>query len=81
MLIDLTIFKFLKIRSKKGSPILEEILLIGVAILIFAIIFGLIFNLIDWTTTSFGDFFSWIPDKKIAYFHSNETSVDKVKNP
>ncbi len=47
-----------RIKGKKGSPILEEILLIGIAILIFAIIFGLIFNLIDWTTTSFGDFFS-----------------------
>jgi hypothetical protein len=58
MLIILKTIKFLKIKGKRGSPILEEILLIGVAILIFAIIFGLIFNLIDWTTTSFGDFFS-----------------------
>ncbi|MHA1952707.1 MAG: hypothetical protein ACXAAM_00185 [Candidatus Heimdallarchaeaceae archaeon] len=58
MMMFLKIINGFRIKGKKGSPILEEILLIGIAILIFAIIFGLIFNLIDWTTTSFGDFFS-----------------------
>jgi hypothetical protein len=58
MLRLLQILNYFNIKGKRGSPILEEILLIGIAILIFAIIFGLIFNLIDWTTTSFGDFFS-----------------------
>jgi len=47
----------LKLKKKKGSPILEEILLIGVAILIFGIIFGIILNLIDWAGVAIGDFF------------------------
>jgi len=47
------------IKKKRGSPILEEILLIGIAILIFAIIFALIWNLIDWSTDGIGDFFGW----------------------
>ncbi len=50
--------KLLKLKKKRGSPILEEILLIGIAVLIFAIIFGLILNLIDWTQLSIEDFFS-----------------------
>ncbi|MCE7742693.1 MAG: hypothetical protein GOP50_09565 [Candidatus Heimdallarchaeota archaeon] len=55
-------FKFILLRKlrlpkKRGSPILEEILLIGIAILIFAIIFGVIFSLIDWSTTSIDNFF------------------------
>jgi len=51
--------RYLRIRNKKGSPILEEILLIGIAILIFAIIFGLIFNLIDWSQGQFWEIFGW----------------------
>lgn len=57
------VFHFLKSvfgrfrRDKRGGPILEEILLIGVAVLIFAIIFVVIFNLIDWATVSIGDLF------------------------
>ena len=49
------IIEFLKaLRSKKrGGPMLEEILLIGIAILVFAIIFALIFSLIDWSTSPF----------------------------
>ena len=52
-------FKFPNILklNKKGSPILEEILLIGIAVLIFVIIMGVIFGLIDWTNTSIGDIF------------------------
>jgi len=49
---------FKVIRSKKrGGPILEEILLIGIAIIIFAIIFGIIFSLIDWSSVKFEDIF------------------------
>ena len=53
------IIEFLKTsRSKKrGGPILEEILLIGIAIVIFAIIFALIFSLIDWSAVKFDDIF------------------------
>ncbi|NPD87079.1 MAG: hypothetical protein HGN29_00025 [Asgard group archaeon] len=51
--------KKLIIKKKKGSPILEEILLIGIVILIFAIIFGLIFSLVDWSSTKQGEFFNW----------------------
>jgi hypothetical protein len=47
------------IKKKRGSPILEEILLIGIAILIFAVIFGLIFSLVDWSSTKLGEFFNW----------------------
>ncbi|MCG3256078.1 MAG: hypothetical protein KAU62_08345 [Candidatus Heimdallarchaeota archaeon] len=57
MLMLLQGIKGLIFKKKRGSPILEEILLIGVAILIFAIIFGIIFSLIDWSTTSFDDLF------------------------
>jgi len=51
------IVAFLKsLRSKKrGGPMLEEILLIGIAVLVFAIIFALIFSLIDWSTSPFED--------------------------
>lgn len=52
------LFKSFKFNKKRGSPILEEILLIGIAIFIFAIIFGVILNLIDWSTTSIEDLFS-----------------------
>ncbi|MCE7740701.1 MAG: hypothetical protein H7644_01575 [Candidatus Heimdallarchaeota archaeon] len=57
MLMLLQGIKGLIFKKKRGSPILEEILLIGVAILIFAIIFGIIFSLIDWSTTSFDNLF------------------------
>ncbi len=45
------------LKNKKASPILEEILLIGVGMVIFAIIFGIILNLIEWTALSIEDFF------------------------
>ena len=53
------VIEFLKtLRSKKrGGPILEEILLIGIAIIIFAIIFGIIMSLIDWSAVKFDDIF------------------------
>ncbi|MCG3254620.1 MAG: hypothetical protein H7646_00975 [Candidatus Heimdallarchaeota archaeon] len=44
-------------KNKKGGPILEEILLIGIAILIFTIIFGIIMSLIDWSQVSFENLF------------------------
>ena len=43
---------------KRGSPILEEILLIGIAVFIFVIIFGIIANLLNWTESGITDFFS-----------------------
>lgn len=49
--------KLLKLKKKRGGPILEEILLIGIAVFIFAIIFGVILSLIDWTKVSIGDLF------------------------
>jgi hypothetical protein len=49
--------KLLKLKKKRGGPILEEILLIGIAVFIFAIIFGVIISLIDWTKVSIGDLF------------------------
>ena len=58
MLMVIQSIKNLILNKKKGGPILEEILLIGIAILIFAIIFGVIMGLIDWSTTSFEDLFS-----------------------
>ena len=57
MLVLIYLCRWLKLKKKKGSPILEEILLIGVAILIFGIIFGIILNLIDWAGVAIGDFF------------------------
>jgi len=57
-MLRILLFKEHKLfRKKRGSPILEEILLIGIAILIFAIIFGVIFSLIDWSTTSIDNLF------------------------
>ena len=53
MLMLLQGIKELIFKKKKGGPILEEILLIGIAILIFAIIFGIIMSLIDWSQVSF----------------------------
>ena len=47
----------LKLSKKRGSPILEEILLIGIAILVFAVIFGVIFSLIDWASINLDNFF------------------------
>ncbi|MBA7516914.1 hypothetical protein ES705_08963 [subsurface metagenome] len=49
--------RMLKYR-KRGSPILEEILLIGIAVLIFVIIFGIVASLLDWTESGIKDFFS-----------------------
>ncbi|MHA1222187.1 MAG: hypothetical protein ACTSX6_12380 [Candidatus Heimdallarchaeaceae archaeon] len=49
---------FILKRNNKGGPILEEILLIGIAVIVFAIIFGLIFSLINWTQVSIIDIFS-----------------------
>ena len=45
-------------HRKRGSPILEEILLIGIAVFIFVIIFGIIANLLNWTESGIADFFS-----------------------
>ena len=50
-------FKNLIPRNKKGGPILEEILLIGIAVIIIVIIMGIIFGLIDWTNKSIFDVF------------------------
>lgn len=58
MLLIIQSIRQLFLNKKRGGPILEEILLIGIAILIFAIIFGIIMGLIDWSTTSFEDLFS-----------------------
>jgi len=44
-------------RNKRASPILEEILLIAIAIVIFAIIFSIILNLVDWSSTTIDNFF------------------------
>ena len=44
-------------KNKRGGPILEEILLIGIAVLIFVIITGLIFGLIDWANFNIEDIF------------------------
>ncbi len=57
VMVILNIVRNLKHR-KRGSPILEEILLIGIAVLIFVIIFGIIANLLNWTETGITDFFS-----------------------
>ena len=56
-MFNFILLRKLRLTKKRGSPILEEILLIGIAILIFAIIFGVIFSLIDWATVSFDNFF------------------------
>ena len=53
------LFRILYIPNKKGGPVLEEILLIGVAIFIFAIVFGLLMSLIGWAQGEMGDFFNW----------------------
>ena len=59
MMLIFELLKYLRIKNRKGSPILEEILLIGIAILIFAIIFGLIWGLIDWSQGQFWEIFGW----------------------
>ena len=53
----LKLLKNIKFNRKRGSPILEEILLIGIAVFIFTIIFGMIFGFIDWTQISIDDIF------------------------
>ncbi|MFW9851672.1 MAG: hypothetical protein ACFFDS_01885 [Candidatus Thorarchaeota archaeon] len=57
MFMLLKLLKDLKLNRKRGSPILEEILLIGIAVFIFTIIFGMIFGFIDWTQVSIDDIF------------------------
>ena len=42
--------KFLK--NKQGSPLIEEVMLIGMAILMFALVISLIFDIFNWTGTS-----------------------------
>ncbi|MFX1518550.1 MAG: hypothetical protein ACFFCD_01305 [Promethearchaeota archaeon] len=42
--------KFLK--NKKGSPLIEEVMLIGMAILMFALVISLIFDIFNWTGAS-----------------------------
>ncbi|MHA2357171.1 MAG: hypothetical protein ACXABK_00180 [Candidatus Heimdallarchaeaceae archaeon] len=55
----LRLLRRIHISNKRGGPILEEILLIGVAIFIFAIIFGLLLSLIGWAEGEMGEFFNW----------------------
>ncbi len=57
MFILLKFLKNIKFNRKRGSPILEEILLIGIAVFIFSIIFGMIFGFIDWAQVSIEDIF------------------------
>ncbi|UJG42741.1 MAG: hypothetical protein K9W46_10170 [Candidatus Heimdallarchaeum endolithica] len=45
------------LKNKKGSPILEEILLIGIAIFIFIIVFTVVSSMIDWAEENIKDFF------------------------
>jgi len=45
------------LKNKKGSPILEEILLIGVAIFIFVIVFTVVSSMLDWAEENIKDFF------------------------
>ncbi|NPD89695.1 MAG: hypothetical protein HGN29_13370 [Asgard group archaeon] len=52
------LLKYFLIKNRKGSPILEEILLIGIAVFIFAIIFVLIWDLIGWSQGQFWEIFS-----------------------
>lgn len=58
-MIELRIIQLLKSlrKNRKGGPILEEILLIAVAVIIFIVIMGLIFGLIDWTNLKIADIF------------------------
>ncbi len=58
-MLVLELLRYFRIRNRKGSPILEEILLIGIAILIFAIIFGLVYSLIGWSEGQFWEIFGW----------------------
>ncbi len=53
----LNLIKNLK-RNRRGGPIFEEILLIGIAVVIFVIIMGVILGLIDWTQIKINDIFS-----------------------
>ena len=57
MFILFKLLRNVKFHRKRGSPILEEILLIGIAVFIFAIIFGMIFGFIDWAQVSIEDIF------------------------
>ena len=49
--------KLLKLKKKRGGPILEEILLIGIAVFVFALVVGIIYSLINWADVSFDEFF------------------------
>ncbi|MHA1345395.1 MAG: hypothetical protein ACTSVO_03735 [Candidatus Heimdallarchaeaceae archaeon] len=51
-------FKLLKLKKKRGGPILEEILLIGIAVFFIVIVFGIIYSLMDWANVSIGDLFT-----------------------
>ncbi len=53
----LNLIKNLK-RNRRGGPIFEEILLIGIAVIIFVIIMGVILGLIDWTQFKIDNIFS-----------------------
>ncbi len=44
-------------KDKKGSPILEELLLIGVAIIIFVIVYAFLSKMISWVTDTFKNVF------------------------
>ncbi|MCG3215318.1 MAG: hypothetical protein KAS63_01245 [Candidatus Heimdallarchaeota archaeon] len=53
----LNLIKNLK-QNRRGGPIFEEILLIGIAVVIFVIIMGVILGLIDWTQFKIDNIFS-----------------------
>ena len=53
----LNLIKNLK-QNRRGGPIFEEILLIGIAVIIFVIIMGVILGLIDWTQFKIDNIFS-----------------------
>jgi hypothetical protein len=60
-MIELCIIQLLRNlkNNRRGGPILEEILLIGIAVVIFLLIMGLIFGLINWTEVNIKDIFGW----------------------
>ncbi|MCK5588062.1 MAG: hypothetical protein KAI34_05015 [Candidatus Lokiarchaeota archaeon] len=47
--------KFLK--NKRGSPLIEEVMLIGMAILMFALVISLVFDIFNWTGASTSDLY------------------------
>ncbi len=58
MFLILKQFVQLFFQKRRGSALLEEILLIGIAIFVFIIIFGIVLNLINWSTNSIEDLFN-----------------------